>query len=136
MTLSVPSFLAASTSAAIPPRALAEVAVEALTPPLLVLSEVLVGGEQAAIPIRVTAASIATPLRRAIRFFTSDLRVGVGLPAQASVEMLSLRCRVAGTTRCRVLMNGRWPQGNRSSRDQSIVGTSPDGWLDLSLIHI
>src|SRR5665647_2957260 len=43
MTLSVPSFLAASTSPAIPPRSLAEVAADALTPPLE-LSAVFAGG--------------------------------------------------------------------------------------------
>src|SRR5450759_4982774 len=74
MTLSVPSFLAAASSPAIPPRSLADVAAEALTPPPLGVSEVFAGGEQAAMPIRATVASAATPLRRAVRVFTSNLR--------------------------------------------------------------
>src|ERR1039458_7447532 len=92
MTLSAPSFLAAATNAAIPPAACADVAEEAFAPPALVLVVVFVGGEQAAIPIRVTAASAATPLRRAIRGFTSDLRVGGG----THPRRLALRRPVVG----------------------------------------
>lgn len=86
MTLSFPSFLAASMRAAIPPRSVADFADEALAP-VLSPSGVLAGGEQAAMPIRVIAARAATHARRAGRDFTSDLRVGWGSPPQANPEV-------------------------------------------------
>src|SRR3954464_14013567 len=67
MTLSVPSFLAAATSASIPPAAVADVAVAALSavppaPPEPL--EFLAGGEQAAMPMSVAVASAAAPVLR------------------------------------------------------------------------
>jgi hypothetical protein len=62
MTFSAPSFFAAATSASMPPRAWAEVAVAAL-PPLLLLVEVpLLGGEHAATSsVRPTAIPTYLP---------------------------------------------------------------------------
>src|SRR5665647_346511 len=102
MTLSVPSFLAAATSPDIPPRSLAEVAADALTPPLE-LSAVFAGGEQAAIPMRVSVARAATPVRRAVRVFTSTSGDDVGSsPQQASAaECLDSACeREKYVSRC------------------------------------
>src|SRR5450830_1282408 len=72
MTLSVPSFLAAATSAAMPPRSCAEVAVAAL----LVLPAVLLGGvPQAVMPIDSVAATAAMAAqRRAERFTSSSMK--------------------------------------------------------------
>src|SRR5665811_1304718 len=95
MTLSVPSFLAAATSPDIPPRSLAEVAEEALMPPVLVLSEVFAGGEQAAIPIRVSVVRASTPVRRAVRVFTSTSGDDVGSSSQQASAGTSHRCRVS-----------------------------------------
>src|SRR5664280_3913189 len=91
MTLSVPSFLAASTSAAIPPMPAAEVADAAWASPVLPLPAVFVGGEHAAMPIRVSAARAATALRRGIRLFTSDLLDRLERTRAGSVSYTHLR---------------------------------------------
>ena len=92
MTLSVPSFLAAATSASMPPAAVADVAVAALfavLPVSPVPPEVLAGGEQAAMPMRVAVASAAAPVRRRDGPFTqaSSGRVGPGVSLAAGYAL-------------------------------------------------
>src|SRR6478672_2992073 len=68
MTLRAPSFLAAVTSASIPPRSAADVAVAALLPPgAVVVSELFVGAEQALTTSADVATSASIPVDRRIR---------------------------------------------------------------------
>src|SRR4051794_34204251 len=64
MTLSWPSFLAAATSASIPPRSAAPAAVAA---PLPVEAVSFSGGEQAVRPAKVVTASRAAAVRARVR---------------------------------------------------------------------
>ncbi len=71
MTLSWPSFLAAATSASIPPRSVALGAVAALPPAAAAFFS---GGEQAAVAAIVAAARMTTAVRARMRTYFLLLR--------------------------------------------------------------